>query len=248
VALAIALAVQIAMVLTYGAITDWCFCSVTGSPTPPTPPTFVLRFLDLAVLPAAAMGKGLAPPILVWKNLFAWFFAALGLLYGMTLTARLRIRLASGADGRRIWLTGAERVRPWQMLAIGCVLIGLGMAAGAMVRQRWLAEAERVFAATMAAASAGRPLPAEVEFSMVERRGEEYVHVDPAPGFAIEADPRESGDHFLDRFVAPYVYGGWVRFPSGARYEFTVLRGRIGWPAWKDGWTVDLYEENIFRR
>ncbi|HYR10952.1 MAG TPA: hypothetical protein VEQ60_24445 [Longimicrobium sp.] len=237
VALAMALAVQVAMVLTYGAITEWCFCSVTGASTPPTPPPFVLRFLDLAVLPAAAMEKGLAPPVLIWRNLFAWFFAALGLLYGMTLAARIRIRPAGGADGRRIWLAGAESVRLWQMLSIGCVLIGLGMAGGAMARQRWLAEAERVFAATMAAASTGRPFPAEVEnFSMYEIRGDDFVHVTPEARYLVEVDPAESGDHFLDRFVAPYKYGGSVRFPSGKRFDFGVYHQRDRWSVYLDQW------------
>ena len=247
-AFAIALAMQVAMVAVYGSLTDWCFCAIAGSGPDQHPPPFVMRFLELATLPATLLMSGLGVQALFVFSLIGWFDALLVLLNGMVLAVRVRIRIAStGLDGRRMWLASRESVRPASILLLGAVLLAAGLEGGAMARRRWLSEAEQVFAATMAAASTGRALPPRVEFSMVERRGEEYVHLYPTPGFAIHADPHESGDHFLDRFVTPYAYGGWVRFPSGARYKFTVLHGRIGWPADREGWTVSLHEENAFR-
>jgi len=259
-AFAIALAVQAAMIVVDGSLSDWCFCAITEIGPPRVPPQFVLRFLEFARFPAVWATRGLVglgglgalggfglEAFFVF-GLIGWFVAFLALLNGMVLAARIRIRIAStGLNGRRMWLASRESVRPASILLLGALLIAGGMAGGVMARRRWLAEAEQVFAATMAAASTGRALPRHVEFWMVERRGREYVYVDPAPGFAIQADPHESGDHFLDRFVVPYTYGGLVRFPSGARYEFTVLRGKSGWPDQQDGWTVDLHEEGIFR-
>jgi hypothetical protein len=235
-AAATAFAVQTAMVVTYGTITGWCFCSADVTPSPPVPPLFVMRFLDAAVLPAAWMTRGLAVQLIFVQNVTIWFVAVLALLYGITLAARVRIHPARESRGRWIGLVGQEQVRLWQMLLLGCLLIGMGLAGGAMARRRWLAEAEQVFAATIAAASADRPLPAEVEdFSMYERRGEDYVRVSPEARFVMEVDPHESGDHFLDRFVAPYKYGGTVRFESGKRYDFGVYRHQEdGWGIWLD--------------
>lgn len=228
-ALAIALAVQIAWMLTYGAATEWCFCAITRHPSPPIPPPFVLRFLELAVLPNALRVRGTGLHGVFVMSVAAGFVAVLVLLHGMALAARIRLRPAGGADGRRIRLAGAESVRPGQMLSIGCVLIGLGMAGGAILRHRWLAEAEQVFAATMAAASADRPLPAGVQFWMSEWRGDDMVDVKPEARYMVRVDPRQSGDWFLDRFVVPYSYGGAVRFESGRRYYFDVFRDGNGW-------------------
>lgn len=247
-ALSTALAMQVAMVIGYGFITDWCFCAITGSPSPPVPPPFLMRFLELATLPVTSSGLAVQP--LFVFSVIGWFAVLLVLLEGMVLAARIRLRAdrsALAGDGWRLGLVSRKQVRVRHILPMVVLLIAAGAAGGMLARQRWLAKAERVFAASMAAASTGRPLPGDVEFSMVERRGEDYVYVDPAPGFAIEADPHQSGDHFLDRFVTPYAYGGWVRFPSGARYEFTVLRWRFGWPADRKGWTITLYSENAFR-
>jgi hypothetical protein len=257
-AFAAALAIQVVLIVVHGILSDWCFCAITDHRPHKDPPLSVLRFIEFAGFPAQSLlsrwyelaGRDAwgewGPQLFFVFGLISWFAALLVLLHGMALAARVRI----GGDGRgaRVRLAPLERARGWQMLLLACVLLGVTMAYGAGERSRWISEAERVFAATMAAASTGRPLPPDVAFSMVEQRGRDYVDLYPAPGFAIEADPHESGDHFLDRFVAPYVYGGWVRFPSGARYRFTVLRGIIGWPADKEGWTVDLHEENAFRR
>lgn len=121
------------------------------------------------------------------------------------------------------------------MVLLGSVVIGMGMAGGAMARRRWLSEAERVFAVTMAATSADRPLPRGVEFSMYESRGDDFVPVTPEARYVIEVDPARSGDHFLDRFVAPCEYGGSVRFESGKRYDFGVYRHHEdGWGIWLD--------------
>jgi hypothetical protein len=43
------------------------------------------------------------------------------------------------------------------------------------------------------------------------------------------------GDRFLDRFVAPYAYGGLLLFDSGKQFEFTVYRNPR-----MDGWGVFL--------
>ena len=69
---------------------------------------------------------------------------------------------------------------------------------------------------------------------MSERRGDEYVWVTPEPRFVVTVDPRRSGDRFLDRFVAPYAYGGTVRFDSGKRWEFDVYHSREGWSIYLD--------------
>ncbi|HEX2076334.1 MAG TPA: hypothetical protein VHG08_01460 [Longimicrobium sp.] len=249
VALSIALTVQIAMVLIYGAITDWCFCSVTGSPSPPRPPVFVLRFLDLAAWPAASYSRGLAVQVLFVLNLDAWFIGSLALLHAMALATRVRVRLVrapAGPHERRIRLAPRESVRGWQMLVLACLLAGGAMAAGALHRQRWLARAEQVFAATMSAAAAGRPLPPEVEFSMYELRGGEYWPADPPAPYQTLVDPALSGTHLLDRFVVPYAYGGMVRFESGERYEFSVY-GRSLYDE-KTRWSISVHPTLRSRR
>lgn len=231
-AFGIALSVQIGMVVTYGMITDWCFCSVTGYPDPPIPPPYVMRFLELSTLPATLRIKGMAVQGLFVVNLEVWFGAMLALLHALAFAARLRLRPLPGAavrHRRRIWLAGRESVRAGHVALPGCVLIGLGMTAGAMMRDRWLTEAEQVFAATMAAAGAGQPLPPGVRFSMYEWRGDDLVDVVPEVRYVARVDPAESGDRFLDHFVVPYTYGGRVRFESGGRYYFAVYRDEDGW-------------------
>jgi hypothetical protein len=231
-ALGIALSVQVGMVVTYGMITDWCFCSVTGFPTPAPPPPFVIRSMELATLPAAWMQKGLPVPVLFVVNVEAWFLAMLALLHGMALAARLRIRPLRGETphARRAWLASRESVRPRQMLLPACLVIAVVLTAGAAARRHWLSQAEQVFAASMAAESAGRPLPAGVRyFSMSERRGDGYVQVAPEPRYVAEVDPHESGDHFFDQFVVPYGYGGVLRFESGRRWEFGVYETSGEW-------------------
>jgi hypothetical protein len=243
-AFSVALASQLWMVIGYGSMTGWCYCAILTAGPAKIPPTWVQRFTEVAALPATTLAKGLPVQGLFLFGLIGWFIVLVPLLEAMVLVARLRarpVRVRAADRDRPSWLVPRESVRPLHLLAMGMMLIGVGMTAGAMERRAWLAEAEQVFAATMTAASTGRPLPPGVEFSMMERRGDEYVHLDPEPGFTVDVDPRESGDHFLDRFVVPYAYGGWVRFTSGARYELVVL-------SQVDGWSVDLYEENAFRR
>lgn len=235
-AFGIALSVQIGMVVTYGMVTDWCFCAITGYPNPAIPPPYVTRFLELSTLPATLRIKGMGVQGLFVVNLEVWFGAVLALLHALAFAARLRVRSPGGAavrHRRRIWLASRESVRPGHMALLGCVLVGLGMAAGAMMRHRWLMEAERVFAATMAAASAGRPMPPGVEFWMYEVRSDDFVEVVPEAHYVAVVDPAESGDRFLDRFVVPYTYGGVVRFRSGRRYNFAVHRD-------EDGWGIDV--------
>lgn len=230
-AIGIAITVQAAMVLTYGTLTNWCFCShSSGLPEPAVPPVYLMRFMDLAVLHVTWMRSGHAVPLIVLNGVVTWGVAMLVLLHGMALVARVRVRpVRDGPGGRRVWLAGLDHVRPWQMLLLSSVLIGSGLSAGATARHRWLSEAEQVFAATMAAARADRPLPPGVEFSMWEWRGNDMVDVKPEARFTVEADPRESGDHFLDRFVVPYGYGGVLRFESGRRYRFLLYRSIDGW-------------------
>jgi hypothetical protein len=248
-AFAIALAVQVAHIVVHGTLSDWCFCAITDQGPPPDPPTFVLRFLQFVRFPAVWVMRemrgfvdfgGWGVQAFFGAGLICWFAALLALLHGMALAARLRV----GGDGRgaHVRLVPLARVRASQMLLLTCVLLGAGMAYGAAERRRWISEAEQVFAATMAAASTGRPLPPRVGFSMVERRGREDVYVNPGPRFAVDVDPHVAGDHVLDQFVVPYEYGGWVRFPSGPRHEFTVWRERL-----TGGWSVALYDENLFR-
>jgi hypothetical protein len=236
VALAIAVAVQAAAVLTLGPLSDWCFCALTRIDPPPTPPPYVLRFVRLAFAPDDWVPRGMGLPLALGFNLVVWFLAMLALLHGMALAARVRIRPLRGdaPGGRRMGLARREAVRPRHLWTIGVVLIAMALGAGAAYRRWWLAEAERVFAAAMAAASAGRPLPTGVRFAMYERRVGGSWPADPEPAYAATADPHQSGDHPLDAFVAPYTYGGTLRFASGAEYEFGVERE-------KDGWTVSLY-------
>ena len=85
---------------------------------------------------------------------------------------------------------------------------------GAMQRRAWLTEADRVLVGAMTAASENRSLPEGVEFSMYEWRGGDIVEVIPERRFTIEIDPRVAGDHFFDRFLVPYSYGGSLRFES----------------------------------
>jgi hypothetical protein len=236
IAFGIALSVQIGMVVTYGMISEWCFCAITAYPNPPTPPPYVMRFLELSTLPATLRIKGMGVQGLFLVNLEVWFGLVLALLHALAFASRLRLRSLPGAAVRprpRIWLAGRESVRPGHVALLGCVLIGLGMAAGATMRHRWLTEAEQVFAAAMAAASAGQPLPPGVQFSMYELRGDDFVDLVPEARFEARVDPAESGDRFLDRFVVPYTYGGRVRFGSGRRYYFVVYR-------YEDGWAIDV--------
>jgi hypothetical protein len=230
-AFTIALAMQVGMIVAYGMMTEWCFCAITGFPDPPIPPPFMIRFIQLAVLPTEWMRNGLGVGVLFILNLEVWFFALLTLLHAIALTARVRFRPVEGgaARKRRIRLAGREAVRPVHILLLACPLMGTALTGGAMYRRAWLSKAEQVFAATMAAASAGRPLPPGVEFWMWEWRGDDMVDVEPEPRFATKVDPRVSGDRFLDRFVAPYEYGGVVRFESGRLYYFSVYRGEKGW-------------------
>lgn len=231
VAFGIALSVQIGMVVTYGMITDWCFCSCPGDPDPAVPPPFVMRFLELSVLPTALLRKGLAVPVLFVLNLEAWFLAVLALLHALVLAARIRfgpVRVGT-THMRRVWLAPHQAVRPIHLAVLAGLLMGAAMLGGALYRRAWLSEAEQVFTATMAAANAERPLPPGVEFSMWEWRGDDLVDVKPEASFAIKVDPRESGERFLDRFVAPYTYGGRVRFESGRVFYFAVYRTENGW-------------------
>lgn len=237
IAFGIALAVQTGMVVTYGTITDWCFCAILDSGTTRIPPPFMMRFLELSVLPAARMMNGLAWPVLFVLNLEAWFLAALALLHAMALAARIRIRLFPGGapHARRIGFASREAVRPWHLLLCAVPLMVAAMAGGAMQRRAWLAEAEQVFASAVAAASADRPLPPGVAFSMWEWRGDDMVDVKPEPRYSVTVDPRESGDRFLDRFVVPYEYSGVVRFESGRKYRFAVYRLES-----EEGWGIDI--------
>lgn len=229
-AFAIALAMQVAMVIVYGSMTDWCFCAILDSEPSRIPPPFVMRYLELATFPATRVASGLGVEPLFVFSLIGWFVALWVLLNGMVFAARLRLRPVRDAGRERHrWLAPRQTVRPIHLLLMGIVLIAAGMTVGARHRRAWLAEAERVFAATMAAASAGRPLAPGVQFSMYERRGDEYRSVAPEPAYVAEPDPHQSGDHPLDLFVAPYTYAGSLRFASGARYEFSVLREKNGW-------------------
>lgn len=237
-AFAIALAMQVAMVIAYGSITDWCFCAILDSEPSRIPPPFVMRYLELATFPATRVANGLGVEPLFVFSLIGWFAALWVLLNAIAIVARLRlrpVRVAAAGRERQTWLAPRESVRPIHLLLMGIVLIAAGMTAGARYRRAWLAEAERVFAATMTAASAGRPLPRGVHLSMYERRGDDYRSANPEPAYVAEPDPRQSGDHPLDRFVVPYTYAGTLRFASGARYEFSVLREA-------DGWSVLLHE------
>lgn len=245
-AFALALLVQTAMMLTYGAVTDGCFCSVTGAPTPPVPPDVALRLIETAVLPTAWMEPGMGLPVLFVLNLDAWFIGVLALLHGMVLALRVRIRGACrGAerDARWVWLADRERVPAWRMLLLACVFVSVGMSAGAMARERWLAEAEQVLAASIAAASAGQPMPAGVDFWMWEWRGHDMVDAKPEARYTLDPDRPRYETHFLDRFVVPYRYAGTLRFGSGQRYEFSVYRAEKG-PAIhesdEEGWGIHI--------
>lgn len=229
-AFTLALAMQVGMVIAYGMATEWCFCAITGFPDPPVPPPFVIRFIEVAVLPSAWMRTGLGIGLLFILNLEMWFLALLALLHGMALLARVRFRRAAGETGRRrLRLAEREAVRTRHLVLLAVPLLSVGMFAGAMYRRAWLSEAEQVFTATMAAASAGRPLPPGVELWMWEWRGDDMVDVTPEARYETRADPRIAGDRFLDRFVVPYEHGGKVRFESGRAYSFSVHRGDGGW-------------------
>lgn len=224
-ALAIALSVQIGMLVTYGVVSEWCFCALTTATNPPIPPPYVMRFLELSTLPTAFFMRGLPVSVLLMLNLEAWFFMVLGLLHGMTFVARLRVRARRDEAvprGRRIQLASRESVRLGHMLLVGSVLTGVAMAGGAAARHRWLSKAEDVLAQAMAAAGTDGPFPAGVAFSMYEERGDDWVPVTPAGRFVMEIDPAISGDRFLDAFVVPYEYGGMLRSESGTWYEFSV--------------------------
>lgn len=231
-ALGVAIGVHLALLVGYGAITQWCFCSVTGSPNPPIPPPSVMRFLVFVGSPSEMVAG--APFLLaVMWNLAAWFLGAWVLLEAMVLAARVRI----GGDARpRIRLARRSGVRRRDMLLIGSLLMAAGLAYGGWQHHRWIGRAERVFAATMSAAAAGRPLPREVEFSMYELRNDgEYWPANPDGPFVAEVDASRSGWTFPDRFVAPLAYGGVLRFASGKQYEFGVYPARTG-----DGWSIDV--------
>jgi hypothetical protein len=232
-AAAIATSMQVAMVTIYGSYTDWCFCAVLTSEPSIPPPPFMMRFMELAVLPATRMAKGQPVELLFAYGLVVWSVVLLALLVGMTLAARLRVGRAPA--GRRIRLAGQASVRAWHLLLIGSLLVGGAMAGGAAYRQRWLSQAEAVFAATMSAAGAGRSLPPGVDFSMDARRGDDFYPATPHGRFETRVDAHKAGDHFLDRFVVPYEYGGILRFESGDFYEFDVYTE-------KNGWNVDLHQ------
>lgn len=237
-ALGFTLAVHLALVVGYGAITQWCFCSVTGTPSPPIPPPSVMRFLMFVGWPSEMIAGAPFFVALPW-NLAAWFLAAWAVLEAMVLAARVRIGPVRGVPAPHrppIRLAGRACVRRRHMLLLGCLLVIAGLAYGARHHQRWIGRAERVFAATMSAAAAGRPLPPDVEFSMYELRNDgEYGSTHPDGPYLAEVDSSRSGWTFPDRFVAPLAYGGVLRFDSGKRYEFGVYPARKG-----DGWMIDV--------
>lgn len=231
-ALTVALAIQIATVLIYGIGTRWCFCAITTAEPSPTLPTFVLRFMQTGLLPVTSVARGLVlviprellprVEVLYIVGLLAWFLAVLALLNAIVFAARIRV-------GRRIRLTGRESVRPAHLLIGVCILVAAAMAVGAMQRRAWLRQAEQVFAATMAATAGGGLPPPGVEFSMYAMRGDESYPATPEGRYETRVDPRKAGDHFLDRFVIPYEYGGVMRSESEALYYFTVSSTRDGW-------------------
>jgi hypothetical protein len=225
IAITLALAMNAGTITVYGAITDWCFCSVTGLPEPPIPPPYLIRFLETVALPATLVTNGPGIGAMVILGLAGWFAVILALLNAITLVARIRIRARrEEAGGRRIGLAPASAVRPSHVLLLAGVLVAAGMAAGALARRAWLPDAERVFRTAMSAAGSGRALPAGVEFRMYDGMGDEMIRVTPIGGYTVQVDPRVAGNHLPDRFVTPLSYGGTVRFSSGKRYTFTVYR------------------------
>lgn len=236
-----AVSIHLAMVLLYGAMTDWNFSQPCTRAQPAIPPPFVIHFLQFAASPSDLFRD--APLTLIYRlNLLFWFVAILALLHAMALAARLRVRLAvaSSPSDRRISLAPWNRVRASHMAALTLLLIVPAALSGARARAAWLAEADQVLAATLSAVSAGRTPPDGVEFMMYERGNHDLVSQRPERGFVVEADPAEAGDRFPDRFVIPFSYGGIIRFPSGKRYEFSVYRGQTSAPTDDTGWSVSL--------
>jgi hypothetical protein len=221
-ALAIALAIQIATVLIAGVGTRWCFCAITTMEPAPTLSTFVIRFLEMGLLPDDLLPRGTPIQARYIFGLQAWFLAVLALLTAIAFAARVRVR-------RGIRLVDRESVRPAHLLLGICILLAAAMAAGAMQRRAWLRQAEQVFTATMAATHGGGLPPPGVEFSMYAMDGDTSYLATPERRFDTRVDARKAGDHFLDQFVVPYEYGGVVRFQSGAPYYFTVSSTRNGW-------------------
>ncbi|MBB6068782.1 hypothetical protein HKM21_01615 [Longimicrobium terrae] len=240
-AIVTAVSIHLAMVLLYGAMTDWNFSQPCTRNQPAIPPPFVIHFIQFAASPSDLFRD--APLTLIYRlNLLFWFVAILVLLHAMALVARLRVRLVAGATptDRRIRLARWKDVRASHMAVLALLMIVPAAISGARARDAWLAEAERVLAATLSAVSAGRQAPDGVEFTMYEWVGDNLVDRRPEGAFVVEVDPAEAGDHVLDRFVRPFSYGGIIQFQSGKRYEFSVFRGHTSAPRDATGWTVWL--------
>lgn len=169
-AIATAVSIHLAMVLLYGAMTNWNFSQPSTRTQPAIPPPFVIHFIQFAARPSDLFRD--APVTLIYRlNLLFWFLAILALLHVMVLVSRFRVRLAAGAAAsadRRVGLAPWTAVRASHMAILACTMIVPAAVSGARARDAWLAEAEQVLAATLSAAAAGREPPNGVEFIMYE--------------------------------------------------------------------------------
>ncbi|HEX8393670.1 MAG TPA: hypothetical protein VF665_15095 [Longimicrobium sp.] len=235
VALSFAVTVNVAAIVLWGEMTNWCFCSVTGVPEPPIPPPYALRFLIAATGPTGLLSDGVTQATIVINGIPFWFLIAWLSTHGLVFAARVRVR--GGAGRVRFGLAPRDRVRLREVMAIACVLAAGAAGWGAHQRQAWLREADRVLVSTLAAAAAEREL-AGVRFTMYEWVGGDLVRVRPRGRYAVVVDPAEAGNHVPDRVIVPESYGGFLEFESGRRYRFSVYREHAAAGRGEPGWVV----------
>lgn len=74
-----ALLTQLGMFAIWGVITDGCFCSVTGSPTPDPVPPYLITAIEVLAFPGVQLGpvpyvpEAVSYVLIVTLNLLVWY-------------------------------------------------------------------------------------------------------------------------------------------------------------------------------
>lgn len=225
----LAVLVQTAMVASYYAVTEGCFCAITGMGQPDPSPFlgFLLQTgsLPLAAIPARLLhfqvGGWISLLLFATINSIFWVAGLFVLLSGIALLGRVRVE-PSGA-GPRLRLRSLASVRPSWMAASLVLLAGLSLAGGAMYRTWWLEHAERAARATIDAAREGRALPySPYEIECYEA---ECPHAAPTGAYVLTHHERPMlGTSVLDAFVPPGQWRADAIFVNGFRYRLRVYR------------------------
>lgn len=228
-AVVLAALVQAGFVAAYHHATSGCFCAMTTNS--PEPPAFVTWTVLLGMMPLRQLLQGTSLQVDGWipilffaaANLVFWAAGFFALLHLVALPWRLRLEPASGTP-RRIRLRGLAAVKPRWLAAGILLLMGAGLVFGAQYRRWWLSSAREAVHVAVGAVRAGEPY---------RRSGGHEVECygacgaeDFAGAFTLK---RFTGDHPLDRFVAPVEVSGRLDFAHGSRYMVYVYHKDGTW-------------------